>query len=216
MVATRPAGGRFGRPVSVTVNRRKPGEPLVALNDRGDAAVLWVENHETATDVTFSVHGAFRTGSTGVFGPAVLVSPRGQSAAFPSASVGTDGRMALAWTEDNDPLRRVGARLRTAAGRLLPPQILTRHYAEATAVTALALGPGVVGWLSGDTGDDPDHRGNAPIRLQTAWAKADGTFGPRHTWFTTTTDYPLTPYLFGTDAGLLVVSPRGRVLPPPP
>jgi hypothetical protein len=206
LVATRPAGGRFGAPVRLVANGEDPGGPLVAENERGDAVVIWSQDRgEAPYDVMSRLYGAFRSGLTGAFGPPVPLSPPAQDASGPSASVAADGAMVIAW-RDNGRRRLVAARLRTAAGRLLAPQILTRHLALNTGTTALALGPGIVGWFSGA------NRKGAPIRLQTARATLAGTFGAHHTWSTARTLDWDTPYLFATNAGLLVVSPHGRVL----
>jgi hypothetical protein len=205
VAATRPPGGTFGtaRPVARLVY--DIDSPMtMASNDRGDAAVVWTENNRMVTGRNPSVHAAFRTGTTGSFRHVAAISRTASPATLPVVSVAPDGGTVLAWQQGR---RGVAARIRTPSGRLLPAHLLTKQGLQSTQVSAVAAGPGVVSWFSGDV----NRRANP--RLQTAVAKAAGGFSrPRTRWSGDIGDSAEQPYVFAVDTGLLIVAPTGEIL----
>jgi hypothetical protein len=141
-VSARGPGGTFGPGNVVAGVAHHADEPTIALNDRGDAAVLWNELHGD-----FSVHGIFRAAG-GSFGRSMRLSHI--HAGGPWVSVQPDGRMVMAWTEYTN--RRVEARVRSAAGRLGRAFILTHDVGVNSSAVALPTAGGAVAWIDRDPG----------------------------------------------------------------
>ena len=85
-ISARSPGGVFSAPQIVAGTQRRAGAPVVDANDRGDAAVVWVELHRQQ----FSVHGSFRAPG-GRFGAPVALS-RIKDVAGGRVAVLPDGR----------------------------------------------------------------------------------------------------------------------------
>jgi hypothetical protein len=131
-------GGTFGAPQLLSKARRGGATPYVAANDRGDAVVAWIETNARG----FTIFGTFRAAG-GAFARPVRLS-RVSEATGPSVAIQPGGRMILAWRDNQT--HRVEARLRTPAGELTRPVILTHALDLNTSPTALAAARGVVVW----------------------------------------------------------------------
>jgi hypothetical protein len=208
MAAERPAGGSFGPPHQLVRTDRDVQGVVVATNDAGDAVALWSETVE-ATFRT-SLHAAFRRRGAASFGSATTLTHARDEPSGESVSIAPDGRVVFGWRDNTRLLAE--ARIRTAAGVLLPVQVLSRDLLENSAATALALGDGLVAWYDGHTW--PDGRQRGPVFLRTATASPAGRFGAPRTRWTTRRLMPDEPWAFATDAGLLLVTGSGRILRP--
>ena len=150
---------------------RHADEPVLALNDRGDAVATWVELHRVKhpkphrDDLSFSVHGRFRAAGDG-FGKSVRLSHI--DAAGQSVAVQPDGRMIVAWADWTN--RRVEARVRSSTGVLGRPFVLTHDLGVNARIAALTTGRGTVGWIDRDPG---------LVFVRVAQATPDRRFGPR-------------------------------------
>ncbi|MDA0174053.1 hypothetical protein OJ998_33435 [Solirubrobacter taibaiensis] len=177
-------------------------EPQLALNDRGDAVVTWIEDHWSKRpgarrrETVSSIHGRFRQAGGG-FGKSVQLSH--MSAAGQSVAVGPDGRMVLAWADWTN--RRVEARVRSSTGVLGRPLLLTRDLGVNATIAALAAGRGAVGWIDRDPG---------LVLVRVAHATKDRRFGPPQL-VARVDGYDLDPVWTATPTSLAVVpSPPGR------
>jgi hypothetical protein len=144
-IAERPSGGTFGRPRVLRAARYKPHVPTAAANDRGDAVVIWSQEGKHNN---FDVWAAFRGPGTGFGAPAKLNHERDMVSRW--LTVLPDGRSLFGWT--NNLTRRVEARVRTAEGRLGPPQVLTRDLEVNSDLYPLAYGAGGIAWADRDPG----------------------------------------------------------------
>ncbi|MBJ7330284.1 MAG: hypothetical protein JHC95_10325 [Solirubrobacteraceae bacterium] len=200
-VATRPAGSRFGAPqVIAGLKRDTPQEPVLNMNDRGDAVVAWIEDEPERGEFFSAIYAAFRSGE-GRFGRPTRISRRLVSGSGPSVSVGADGRMVLAWGAYWD--RTGEARIRTASGRLLPIRVVSRDLQEDTAPVALAYGQGVVAWNDRDPG---------VTHVRFAHANGVGAFGPpEHVLTAREIGGSRAPQLFAVPSGLVLVGPGDRI-----
>jgi hypothetical protein len=160
VASTRPAGGRFGAPQLLAGVLRHAGSPTVAANDRGEAAVGWVETHGDR----LTVAAAFRRPGHR-FGRAVALSRADASA--PALAVLPSGTMILAWRRNQ--AHRVEARVRSAAGVLAPTRLLSRRMMLNERPLLLRAGRGAVVWSD-------DERGVRVIRV--AQATDDLRFTP--------------------------------------
>lgn len=200
-VASRPAGGRFGAPQIVAgLTRHGPQEPVLNMNDRGDAVVAWSEDDPKRGTFFSAIYAAFRSGERR-FGRPTRISRRLVSGSGPSVSVAPDGRIVLAWGVYE---RRIGeARIRTASGRLLPIRVVSRDIEEDTAPIALADGHGVVAWNDRDPG---------VTHVRLARANGAGAFGPPQDVLTARElGYSRAPQLFAVPTGLVIVGPGDRI-----
>lgn len=196
VAANRPPGGRFGPQQTLAPARYDADDAALDMNARGDAVVAWVESNDatTAEELRFTVAGVFRRGD-GRFGRRIALARRGTDGSVPSVSVAPSGRMVIAYRDNRRGLAL--ARIRTAAGRLLPVRTLSADAGENTGVAALAAGPGVVAWFDRDPG-------RTILRL--AVAGADGRFRHRRT-LARGSRYPEVPQLFATPTGLAYLLP---------
>ena len=188
-LSARGPGGTFGRGNVVAGVAHHADEPTIALNDRGDAAVLWNELHGQPSD--FSVHGIFRAAG-GAFGRSRTLSHIHAAGSW--VSVQPDGRMVMAWTEYRN--RRVEARVRSASGRLGPPAILTRDVGVNSNAVALPTAGGAVGWIDRDPG---------LVLIRIARATPDLRFGPPQL-IARVRGYIWDPSFVGTPSSLAIVA----------
>jgi hypothetical protein len=142
-MSSRAAGAAFAPARVLAGVRRDPGEPTVAANDRGDAIVVWSQLDRR--DV-FSVWAAFRGPGAGFGRPLRLNRERDMVSRW--VTVLADGAMVMGWT--NNLTRRVEARVRSAAGELGPPVVLT-HDLEVNS-DLFPLANGALAWADRDPG----------------------------------------------------------------
>jgi hypothetical protein len=160
-VSTRAGDSAFGRPQVVGGPAGDPSDPAVSTDERGDAAVVWVD---IDAHLHFSVHAAFARGGAR-FGHAVTLSR--DEATAPVVAVRPSGRAILAWR--NNQAHRVQARVRLPSGRLGRARTLSRRLEVNGSPAALMAGHGAVGWSD-------DEHGVSVVRVAPANA-ADGGFG---------------------------------------
>ncbi len=152
-LSTRAPGAAFTPATVIAGTPRHADEPALALNDRGDAVVTWIETHRSDRpkarrgETVSSIHGRFRRAG-GAFGKPMRLSH--MQAAGQSVAVLPDGRMILAWTDWTN--RRVEARVRSSTGVLGRAYVLTHDLGVNARIEALASGRGVVGWIDRDPG----------------------------------------------------------------
>ena len=137
-ISARSPGGNFSAPQIVAGTQRRAEVPVVDANDRGDAAVLWVELHQNK----LSVHGSFRAPG-GRFGAPVALS-RIKDVAGRRVTVMPDGRMILGWTDHET--NRLEARTRAPDGTLSPPRVLTNRLELNSSISTLGVGEGAIAW----------------------------------------------------------------------
>lgn len=188
-------GHRFGPARLVHGERHDVTRPRVAMNERGDAVVLW-----TFLDGTYVAGPEDRDESCcyrgrvavlrrdGRLGPIATLSPRGVESRIGAYAIGADGRYGVAWRESDEPgediLNDPGGKARRALlvrisrrGRLGPVKKLDRWN------TALALAfvhgrPRVLAYA-------PNHR-----LLVERIGHRDGRFGASNTVFFGVPDDP--------------------------
>jgi hypothetical protein len=140
-MSSRVPGGAFTRPRILAGTNRDPGEPTVAANDGGDAIVVW---NQSGRRDEFSVWAAFRAPSARFGRPMRLNHERDMVSRW--VTVLPDGTMVMGWT--NNLTRHVEARVRSAAGALGRPVVLT-HDLEVNS-DLFPLANGALAWADRD------------------------------------------------------------------
>ena len=193
-ISARSPGGVFSAPQIVAGTQRRAGVPVVDANDRGDAAVLWVELHRN----TLSVHGSFRAPG-GRFGAPVALS-RIKDVAGRRVTVMPDGRMILGWTDHET--NRLEARTRAPDGTLSPPRVLTNRLELNSSISTLAVGEGAIAWRE-------YNRGTTTVRIAYA---AGGRLGQARVIARTRSTIRSEPAFAVTPSGLsMVLKPPERI-----
>jgi hypothetical protein len=118
--AVRPAGGSFSAPVSVSEPGESALEPQVALDQAGDAVVVWRGLSATRWIVRAAVRAA-----GGAFSAPVDVSPTDQDSQGPQVAMDQAGDAVVAWENVGGANRIVQAAVHSAAGAFSPPADLS-------------------------------------------------------------------------------------------
>jgi PKD repeat protein len=108
----RPAGGSFGAPVSLSPGGESATAPRVAIDDAGDATVVWDRNnggHELVEEST-------RPAATGNFSKAAVLSNEAESAIQPFVAMNAEGDTAVTWAASNGAAHVVQVAMRPAGG----------------------------------------------------------------------------------------------------
>ncbi len=108
----RPAGGSFGAPVSLSPGGESATAPRVAIDDAGDATVVWDRNnggHELVEEAT-------RPAATGSFSKAAVLSNEAESAIQPFVVMNAEGDTAVTWAASNGAAHVVQVAVRPAGG----------------------------------------------------------------------------------------------------
>jgi plastocyanin len=108
----RPAGGSFGAPVSLSPDGESATAPRVAIDDAGDATVVWDRNnggHELVEEAT-------RPAATGNFSKAAVLSNEAESAIQPFVVMNAEGDTAVTWAASNGAAHVVQVSVRPAGG----------------------------------------------------------------------------------------------------
>ena len=96
-----PGRGSFGAPVSLSPGGESATAPRVAIDDAGDATVVWDRNnggHELVEEAT-------RPAATGNFSKAAVLSNEAESAIQPFVAMNAEGDTAVTWTGSNGAAR---------------------------------------------------------------------------------------------------------------
>ncbi|HEX3872621.1 MAG TPA: hypothetical protein VHW26_00640, partial [Solirubrobacteraceae bacterium] len=94
--AVRSASGSTSPPQELTTSAYRFAGPVVAADDRGDAAVAWVDDATRAVLVSFRAPG-------GAFAAPVLASPGEGSYGEPALTMAPDGTTTVAWEATEPP-----------------------------------------------------------------------------------------------------------------
>lgn len=163
-VAVRPPGGRFGKPRAVSKASEDARDASLAVNARGDAALLWNATH--GRNLPGSRIGIALRHAGGQFGAPHLITPPGESYS-PQGAVGPGGSLVAVW---NDRDRLVAAHGSVDAG-LGSVRRLSNRGAGSESVAADAGGDAFAIWLVEDESFDS--------RVEGRFAGTDGSLGPR-------------------------------------
>ncbi len=108
----RPAGGSFGAPVSLSPGGESATAPRVAIDDAGNATVVW-DRYNGALEV---VEEATRPAASGSFSKAAVLSNEAEPAIQPFAAMNAEGDTAVTWTASNGADQLVQVAVRPAGG----------------------------------------------------------------------------------------------------
>lgn len=163
----RPAGGSFGAPVSLSPGGESATAPRVAIDDAGDATVIWDRNnggHELVEQAT-------RPAATGNFSKAAVLSNEAESAIQPFVAMNAEGDTAVTWAASNGAAHVVQVAVRPAGGTFDKAVSVSSEVANAMFPQVALDGrgdPGVVWTL--------EFGGN--LIVQYAARTSSGTFQP--------------------------------------
>jgi hypothetical protein len=93
VVAYKPAEGQFGAPQAVSPAEFDSFQPQIAVNERGDFAVVW----QRFDNGRFQVQAAMRRKGQAGFGAPITLSSPEQDSQFPRVGMASDGRSVVAW-----------------------------------------------------------------------------------------------------------------------
>ena len=93
----RPAGGRFGAPVNLSSGGAVIESPRVAIDEAGDATVVWDRNNGSGE----LVEETTRPFATGKFAAPAMLSNEAESAIHPFVAMNAEGDTAVTWTSFN-------------------------------------------------------------------------------------------------------------------
>ena len=88
--ATRPVGGSWSVPVSVSAPRKDARSPQIALDPQGGATAVWEE------ELTGAIESATRS-SEGIWSAPVTISAKGVGGAWPQVAVDSQGNATAVW-----------------------------------------------------------------------------------------------------------------------
>ncbi len=114
--ASRPAGGSFGAPVSLSATGQNADEPQVAIDPAGDAVAVWRRSNGT----NYIIQAASRPAG-GSFGAPVDLSLAGQSAAVPQVAFDPGDNALVVWSSFNGTNNVVQAASRPVGGSFGAP-----------------------------------------------------------------------------------------------
>ncbi len=161
----RPAGGSFGTAVTISASRVSVESPRVAIDDAGDATVVW----DRSSGAKELVEEATRSAATGSFSEPVVLSNESEPAIHPFAAMNTEGDTAVTWMASNGTVEIAQVAVRPAGGTFDKAVSVSAEGANA-AFPQVALDgrgdPGVVWTL--DFGGD--------LVVQYAAGTSSGTF----------------------------------------
>jgi hypothetical protein len=165
-VAVRPPGGHFGKPRPVTKPDEDARDAALAVNARGDAALMWNATH--GRNLPGSRIGVALRRARGAFGAPRLITPPGDAGA-PRPAIGQSGSLVAVWTGGD---RVVGARGSIAEG-LGPSRPLSPRGEVHPSVAADPGGDALAIWLR-----YPSNTSSFDNRVEARFAGAGGALGP--------------------------------------
>jgi hypothetical protein len=165
-VAVRRPGGHFGKPRRVTKPNEDARDAALAVNARGDAALMWNATH--GRNLPGSRIGIALRRAGGKFRAPHLITPPGD-AYSPSPAIGQGGSLVAVWTDGD---RVVGARGSIADG-LGPSHPLSSRGEVYPSVAANPGGDALAIWLR-----YPPGTSSFSNRVEARFAGAGGSLGP--------------------------------------
>jgi hypothetical protein len=108
----RAAGGSFGAPMNLSSGGANDEPPRVAIDDAGDATVVWGLHgaHEVVEEAT-------RSAATGSFSKPAVLSNEAESAIRPFVAMNAEGDTAVTWTASKGAAEIVQVAVRPAGGK---------------------------------------------------------------------------------------------------
>lgn len=183
-VATRPPGGTFGSPETISgsdvvLNNWVP--VTMVTGPDGTTAASWIaqgDSYAQLVRVAVAPPG-------GSFGAPVTVSRLDRAAGQQALGIAADGTVTVTWLDNLErPDGTVESATRAPDGTWgAPDQIGTDANPDALSFAELPSGAAVASWVNG-----PDIFGNGPFQAHIARRAADGTWGPETT-FSTSSDW---------------------------
>jgi hypothetical protein len=151
VAAVRPPGGDFGRLHVVSPPRLDSGDPSLAVDPQGRAAIVWVSN--TRGDKHFRIGAAFRRPGSDRFGTPRLLTPGRIDGVSPSVALDARGRGLITFTVRGDgppELNNVQIEMmfRSRSGRLSRPRPISGRRADFLyELTMNRDGRAIVSWI---------------------------------------------------------------------
>ncbi len=108
----RPAGGSFSAPVNLSTGGESATAPRVAIDDAGDATVVW----DQYNGVRELVEEATRVAASGSFSKPAVLSNEAESAIQPFVAMNAEGDTAVTWAASNGAAQVVQVAVRPAGG----------------------------------------------------------------------------------------------------
>jgi hypothetical protein len=108
----RPAGGSFGAPVDLSSSGAGTDSARVAIDDAGDATVVW-DQGSGGGEV---VEAATRSAASGGFAKAAVLSSEAESSFHPFVAMNAEGDTAVTWSAFNGAAEVVQVAVRPAGG----------------------------------------------------------------------------------------------------
>lgn len=162
--ATRPAGGAWTTPVTLSDAGQNADDPQVAVDTDGDAVAIWRRSDGT----NIRVQAAARPAG-GAWTAPTTISAAGPDTYDAGVAVDPDGDAVAVWTQSDGSNIRVQAATRPAGGAWTAPDTLSTAGRDATApqVGVDADGDAVAVWRRSD---------GSNVRAQAATRPAGGTW----------------------------------------
>jgi hypothetical protein len=141
--ATRPPGGVFGAPITISTIGQDAQAPQIATASDGTATAVWFGN----VGGNFIIQAATRPPG-GAFGAPVELSAIGQNAFNPQIAVGPDGTATVVWQRSNGSNSIIQAATRPAGASFGPPVNLSANgrNAEYAQIASLLDGTAIAVW----------------------------------------------------------------------
>jgi hypothetical protein len=167
--AYRPAGGSFGAPQTLSAAGYDAGEPRVAMDESGDATIVW----SLKSGVTAKIQTA-QAGPGGAFGAPVDLTGFTASASVPQVAYDPHGDAIAVWDGSDGANIRIEDAVRTAGGGFGAPQFLSPagYNADTPQVALDSAGDALAVWR---------FDGSPASTVQSAYRPAGGAFGPAQT-----------------------------------
>lgn len=167
--AYRPAGGSFGAPQTLSAVGYEAREPRVAMNESGDAVIVW----SLASGLTEKLQ-ASSAAPGGAFGEPADLTPFTTVASVPRVALDSHGDAIVVWDGSDGSNIRIEDALRPAGAVFGAPQLLSPagYNADTPQVAFDAAGDALAVWR---------FDGSPASTVQGSYRPAGGEFGPAHT-----------------------------------
>ena len=147
--ATRPAGGSFSTPATLSEAGESASDPAVAMDSGGDAIALWARENGTNYIVQAST-----AASGGPFGAPVNLSELGENAFTPEIAMTPGGAATAVWTRNDGTSYAIQASTASPGAGFSTPITIS---------------------ASGENAEDPEVAVDAPGAATAIWRRSDGS-----------------------------------------